>query len=65
AVVVRCAEAVLQTASHALGPGPLVGDESYARRVADLGVYLRQHHAERDLAYLGELVLAGVETSRG
>lgn len=65
AVVVRCAEAVLQTASHALGPGPLVGDESYARRVADLGVYLRQHHAERDLAFLGELVVAGMETSRG
>ena len=64
AVVVRCAEAVLQTASHALGPGPLVSDEAHARRVADLGVYLRQHHGERDLAYLGELVVAGTEPPR-
>lgn len=64
AVVVRCAESVMQTAGHALGPGPLVTDESYARRVADLGVYLRQHHAERDLAYLGELVVAGMEQPR-
>jgi hypothetical protein len=27
-----------------------------ARSFADLTVYLRQHHAERDLARLGELV---------
>jgi alkylation response protein AidB-like acyl-CoA dehydrogenase len=64
AVVVRCAEAVLQTVGHALGPGPLVSDESHARRVADLGVYLRQHHGERDLAYLGELVVTGTEPPR-
>ena len=28
-----------------------------SRRVADLELYLRQHHAERDLARLGELTL--------
>lgn len=57
AVTARAAEAVQQIAGHALGPGPLVGDEGYARRVADLTVYLRQHHGERDLAQLGQLIL--------
>jgi hypothetical protein len=31
-------------------------EEAHGRRVADLTVYLRQHHAERDLAELGALV---------
>ena len=52
------AEEVLRRAGHALGPAPLALDEVHARRVADLAVYLRQHHAERDVARLGELVLA-------
>ena len=38
------------------GAGPLCRDEAHSRRVADLTVYLRQHHAERDLAQLGSLV---------
>ena len=46
----------------ALGAGPLCHDEAHARRVADLTVYLRQHHAERNLAELGTLV-AGHGTS--
>lgn len=41
---------------RALGAGPLSHDEEHGRRVADLTVYLRQHHAERDLAALGGLV---------
>lgn len=61
AVVARTCENTLRTAGHLLGPGPLVGDEQYARRVADLGVYLRQHHGPRDLAYLGELCIADQE----
>jgi hypothetical protein len=40
---------------RALGAGPLAHDEAHGRRVADLTVYLRQHHAERDLARLGAL----------
>jgi hypothetical protein len=36
----------------------LTGDERHARRVADLQVYLRQEHAERDQAALGSAVLA-------
>ena len=49
-------EEVLARAGHALGPAPLTHDEAHARRVADLTVYLRQHHAERDQARLGAAV---------
>lgn len=47
---------VLARTGRALGAGPLSHDEAHSRLVADLTVYLRQHHAERDLARLGELV---------
>ena len=47
---------VLRRTGRALGAGPLGHDEAHSRAVADLTVYLRQHHAERDLARLGELV---------
>jgi alkylation response protein AidB-like acyl-CoA dehydrogenase len=46
---------VLARTGRALGAGPLSHDEAHSRAVADLTVYLRQHHAERDLARLGEL----------
>ncbi|MDQ5839742.1 MAG: acyl-CoA dehydrogenase [Chloroflexota bacterium] len=57
AVVARAAEEVVQRVGHALGPAPLVSDERHARRVADLQLYLRQDHAERDDAALGRRVL--------
>ncbi len=47
---------VLARTGRALGAGPLSHDEAHSRAVADLTVYLRQHHAERDLARLGDLV---------
>lgn len=56
--VFRCAELVLEAAAHGLGPAPLAFDEAHAARVADLTLYLRQHHAERDDAALGSRVLA-------
>lgn len=65
AVVARAAEAAMHTVNSALGPGPLVAEEDHARRVADLGVYLRQHHGPRDLAHLGELVVAASEGRHG
>lgn len=65
AVVARVAEKTLEAAGDVLGPGPLVGEERYARRVSDLGVYLRQHHGQRDLAYLGELALTAQERLHG
>jgi hypothetical protein len=58
AVVADAAERTLRQVGHALGPAPLAFDEEHARRVADLELYLRQHHAERDLARLGEATLA-------
>jgi hypothetical protein len=57
AVVEACASLVLDRVGRALGAGPLCLDAGHARRVADLTVYLRQSHAERDLAELGALVL--------
>ena len=68
AQVARCAEEVLTTVGHALGPAPLALDPVHAARVADLTLYLRQHHAERDLAALGRLVAPEPEqaaTGRG
>jgi alkylation response protein AidB-like acyl-CoA dehydrogenase len=57
AVVAAAAETCLVVVGHALGPAPLTADEEHARRVADLTVYVRQHHAERDLAALGSMVV--------
>jgi hypothetical protein len=56
AMVESAATDVLGRVGRALGAGPLCHDEAHARAVADLTVYLRQHHAERDLAALGALV---------
>ena len=47
---------VMERVGRALGAGPLCLDEEHSRRVADLTVYVRQHHAERSLAELGALV---------
>ncbi|WP_265442722.1 acyl-CoA dehydrogenase [Flexivirga meconopsidis] len=55
----QIAEEVLRIADHAMGPAPLALDRRYAERVSDLRLYVRQHHAERDLAALGEAVYAG------
>jgi alkylation response protein AidB-like acyl-CoA dehydrogenase len=54
-VVEHAVEEALSRTGRALGPGPLVQDAAHARRVADLTVYVRQSHAERDLAELGRL----------
>lgn len=50
--------AVLEHTHRALGPSAMVFDAAHARRAADLPVYVRQHHAERDLAALGRNLLA-------
>ena len=51
-----CAAEVATRVGRALGPAPYATDAAHAQRVADLEVYIRQDHAERDLATLGELV---------
>lgn len=61
AVVAGAAESVLADVGHALGPAPLAFDETYARRTADLEIYLGQHHGDRDVAELGLRVLAAVQ----
>ncbi len=53
ATVENVATEVLTRVGRATGAGPLGHDREHARRVADLTVYLRQSHAERDLADLG------------
>ena len=64
-LVSDAARQVLATAATALGPAPLVAVEEHARRVADLEVYLRQHHGDRDLAALGAQVLAAAPDATG
>ncbi len=62
-LVARRARAVVETAvdqsinrtARALGPAPLALDGTHAQRVADLSIYVRQSHAERDLERLGQL----------
>ena len=54
-VEVAVDEAIGRTA-RALGPAPLALDAAHAHRVADLTMYVRQSHAEKDLAALGVLV---------
>ncbi|MDY0947234.1 acyl-CoA dehydrogenase [Frigoribacterium sp. CFBP9039] len=53
ATVAHAADDVLTRVGRALGPAPLVADAAHAKRVADLTLYLRQHHADADDASLG------------
>lgn len=55
AVVEHAVEEAISRTGRALGPAPLVTDAEHAQRVVDLEVYVRQSHAERDLAALGRL----------
>ncbi len=51
-----CAATVLDTVGRALGAAPFCRNASFARAATDLPVFIRQSHAERDLAALGERV---------
>ena len=55
AQIEACAEHVIAHVGRALGAGPFCKDPQFARLSADLPVFLRQSHAERDLQVLGEL----------
>lgn len=61
----RACEVVLTAVGHTLGPGPLTHDDEYARRVADLQIYLQQYKPERDVAALGQSILDGPSTFGG
>lgn len=54
--VEESATRALDLVGRALGAGPLCKDASLARLYADLPVFLRQSHAERDLEALGRLL---------
>jgi hypothetical protein len=56
--VARAAVEVVERVGRALGPGPLCQERAHALRCADLQVYVRQDHAERDLEALGRELLA-------
>lgn len=57
--IAEICERIITISAHALGPGPLTVDADHLRRVADLSVYIRQHHAARDDAAVGRFVLEG------
>lgn len=58
AVVEAAAAQVIEHAGRAVGAGPYCQDRHFARLIADLPVYLRQSHAERDLAALGQHLIS-------
>lgn len=51
--VESAAETILIRAPRALGAGPMCKNARFARMMADLPVFIRQSHAERDLAVHG------------
>lgn len=51
-------EQVIRHVGRAVGAGPYCKDAHFAQLMADLPVYVRQSHAERDLAALGESVVS-------
>jgi alkylation response protein AidB-like acyl-CoA dehydrogenase len=53
----RAAWETLDRVPRITGATPLCRDHAFAQRLADLQVYVRQHHGERDLAALGRAVL--------
>jgi len=50
----RAAGIILERVGRALGAGPLCRNARIARHMADLPIFVRQSHAEHDLAHLGE-----------
>ncbi|MDJ0376484.1 acyl-CoA dehydrogenase [Cryobacterium sp. PH31-L1] len=56
-LVAHTVDEVIFHIGHALGPAPLALDARHTQRFADLQLYVRQHHAERDDAALGHLLV--------
>lgn len=53
----RVCRNILERSALAMGPGPLCTDAQHGQRCADLNVFIRQSHAERDEQWLGEQVV--------
>ena len=62
AVVIACEEVVAE-AARIVGPGGLSSDARLARTLADLAIFVRQHHVDSALEDLGRAALAR-ETGR-
>jgi alkylation response protein AidB-like acyl-CoA dehydrogenase len=54
--VEHAVQQVLEHVGRALGAGPFCRNSHFAHLMADLPVFIRQSHAERDLAQLGERI---------
>ena len=52
-----CAQQVLEEVGRALGPSPFCHNAAFARRAADLPVFIRQCSTDTDFAALGQQVL--------
>jgi len=63
-LVERACQDVADRFGRAMGPRPLAFDAPVARRHAELLLYIRQHHAERDLETLGRMLSQGLESVR-
>lgn len=61
--VEAAAEEVLRRVPRAIGPGPLCKNKGLAQLMADLPVFIRQSHAERDQAALGRLLAEKAQAS--
>ncbi|HEY1394744.1 MAG TPA: acyl-CoA dehydrogenase, partial [Roseateles sp.] len=59
----ECAQQVLRAVTRAMGAGPLCHDEGFARLAADLPVFIRQCHGDRDLVALGHQLLKQADTT--
>ncbi len=57
----HCAQRVLDEVGRSLGATPFCRDARFARRAADLPVFIRQSHGERDLAALGGCIASRPE----
>lgn len=55
--VEQTCEDLARRLGRALGPGPLIANGPLAQQLADLAIYVRQCHAERDLEVLGANLL--------
>lgn len=62
--VEAAAEEVLRRVPRAIGPGPLCKNRGLAQLMADLPVFIRQSHAERDQAALGRLLADKAQASQ-
>jgi alkylation response protein AidB-like acyl-CoA dehydrogenase len=59
----QCAATVQDECGRALGAAAYCLDADFARMAADLPVFIRQSHGERDFAALGSKVAAGAESA--